>query len=153
MQSDGVSVIRSIVEETGINPKRLILEITESVAIHDMQKIKAVLQEIRDMGISIALDDFGTGYSSLSRLKELPLDEIKIDKSFVDGLTEDEFSDAFVETVTNLADTISVNVVVEGVEQEKQARELDNMKVDMFQGYLFDKPLTEEEFERKYMLK
>ncbi|MBR1635221.1 MAG: bifunctional diguanylate cyclase/phosphodiesterase [Lachnospiraceae bacterium] len=153
MQSDVVSVIRSIVEETGINPKRLILEITESVAIHDMQKIKAVLQEIRDMGISIALDDFGTGYSSLSRLKELPLDEIKIDKSFVDGLTEDEFSDAFVETVTNLADTISVNVVVEGVEQEKQARELDNMKVDMFQGYLFDKPLTEEEFERKYMLK
>lgn len=153
MQNDVVNTIRRIVKETEINPKRLILEITESVAIHDMRKIKSILQEIRDMGISIALDDFGTGYSSLSRLKELPLDEIKIDKSFVDDLTEDEFSEAFVETVTNLADTISVNVVVEGVEQEQQAKELDNMKVDMFQGYLFDKPLTGEEFERKYMVK
>ena len=153
MQHDVVEVIRDIVKETEMDPERLILEITESVAIHDMKKIKETLQEIRGMGIRIALDDFGTGYSSLSRLKELPLDEIKIDKSFVDDLTEDEFSEAFVETVTNLADTISVNVVVEGVEKEQQAKELDNMKVDMFQGYLFDKPLTGEEFERKYMLK
>ena len=89
----------------------------------------------------------------MSRLKELPLDEIKIDKSFVDGLTEDEFSDVFVETVTNLADTINVNVVVEGVEQEKQADQLDKMNVHMFQGYLYDKPLREEEFEMKYMNK
>ena len=151
VQNDIVDVIRQTVKETDIDPKNLILEITESVAIHDVAKIKHTLEQIRAMGISIALDDFGTGYSSLSRLKELPLDEIKIDKSFVDGLTEDEFSDVFVETVTNLADTINVNVVVEGVEQEKQARELDKMNVHMFQGYLYDKPLREEEFEQKYM--
>ena len=153
MQNNIVEVVRRAVKETGIDPNNLILEITESVAIQDMQKIKKALQGLRDMGIRIALDDFGTGYSSLSRLKELPFDEIKIDKSFVDDLTEDEFSEAFVETVTNLADTISVNVVVEGVEKEQQAKELDNMKVDMFQGYLFDKPLTSEEFEEKYMKK
>ena len=151
MQADILDVIERALKATEIDPHNLILEITESVAIHDMQKIKTTLQALRKQGIRIALDDFGTGYSSLSRLKELPLDEIKIDKSFVDDLVEDDFSEAFVETVTNLADTISVNVVVEGVEQESQAKELDNMKIDMFQGYLFDKPLTGGEFEKKYM--
>lgn len=150
-QPDIVDVVRKVLKSTDVNPANIILEITESVAIHDMEMIKGILTDIKKLGVSIALDDFGTGYSSLSRLKELPLDEIKIDKSFVDGLTEDEFSGAFVETVTSLADTINVNVVVEGVEKEKQASRLDGMNVDMFQGYLFDKPLTSEEFERKYL--
>ncbi|MBR1630185.1 MAG: bifunctional diguanylate cyclase/phosphodiesterase [Lachnospiraceae bacterium] len=151
MQNDIVKVIQQMLRETKMNPVNLILEITESVAIHDMQKVKTTLEAIRAMGISIALDDFGTGYSSLSRLKDLPLDEIKIDKSFVDHIAEDDFSEALVETVTSLTDTMKVNVVVEGVEQEKQAKELDTMNVHMFQGYLFDKPLTHDAFEKKYM--
>lgn len=153
MQDDIVKTIKSILKDTGVSPGNLIFEITESVAIHDMKKIKATLTEIKKLGVSLALDDFGTGYSSLARLKELPLDEIKIDKSFVDDLTEDEFSGAFVETVTSLADTINLDVVVEGVEKENQAIRLDGMKVDMFQGYLFDRPLTSAEFERKYLQK
>lgn len=151
IQADVVDVVKRTVEETGINPRNLTIEITESVAIRDMAKIKKTLEEIRKMGIRFAMDDFGTGYSSLNRLKELPLDEIKIDKSFVDDLVDDEFSEAFVETVTSLADTIDVGVVVEGVEKKAQADSLGKMKVDFYQGYLYDKPLSAEDFDKKYV--
>ena len=99
----------------------------------------------------VALDDFGTGYSSLSYLRFLPLDVIKIDKCFVDDLGEDQFSDAFIKTVSRLADSMKANVVVEGVERIEQANALANMNIDMIQGYLYDKPLPRDMFENKYV--
>ena len=103
------------------------------------------------MGIRLALDDFGTGYSSLSYIKNLPLDVIKIDKSFVDELGEDDFSEVFINTVSSLADALKANVVVEGVERKEQKDALADMNVDMIQGYFYDKPLQESEFEKRYL--
>ena len=116
-----------------------------------MDKMIKVLNDIKALGVRLALDDFGTGYSSLSRLRNMPMDVIKIDKSFVDDVGKDGFSDAFVKTVSDLADTIDMDVVVEGVEEDSQEKALLGMKVDMIQGYLFDKPLTQEQFEEKYV--
>ena len=109
------------------------------------------MNELKALGVRLALDDFGTGYSSLSYLRELPLDVIKIDKCFVNEVGEDAFSDAFVKTVAELADTIHVNVIVEGVEDQSQESALEDMKVHMIQGYLYDQPLTQDEFESKYL--
>jgi EAL domain-containing protein (putative c-di-GMP-specific phosphodiesterase class I) len=151
LQNNIVSVIEHTMELTGINPKNLTLEITEGLAIHDLARICGTLEEIRSLGCRIALDDFGTGYSSLNHLKELPLDVIKIDKCFINDVGRDQFSDAFIKTVSDLADTIDVNVVVEGVEEPRQEKALDHMKIDMIQGYLYDRPLCKEDFERKYL--
>ena len=151
LQNNIVSAIEHTMELTGINPKNLTLEITEGLAIHDLARICGTLEEIRSLGCRIALDDFGTGYSSLNHLKELPLDVIKIDKCFINDVGRDQFSDAFIKTVSDLADTIDVNVVVEGVEEPRQEKALDHMKIDMIQGYLYDRPLCKEDFERKYL--
>ncbi len=151
IQKDVVQVIENAMDLTGITPENLTLEITEGLAIHDLARIRGTLEQIRELGCRIALDDFGTGYSSLNHLKELPLDVIKIDKCFVNDIGRDQFSDAFIKTVSDLADTIDVNVVVEGVEEPRQEKALDHMKIDMIQGYLYDRPLCMEDFERKYI--
>lgn len=151
VSNDILSTIRNALTYSGIEPNHLTLEVTESLAIQDMEKMNGVLAQIRALGVRIALDDFGTGYSSLSHLRDMPIDVIKIDKCFINDVGEDRFSDAFVKTVADLADTLDVNVVVEGVEEEQQAEALDGMKIDMIQGYLFDQPLPQEEFEEKYV--
>ncbi len=151
MQNNIVQVIENAMDLTGITPENLTLEITEGLAIHDLARVCGTLEEIRSLGCRIALDDFGTGYSSLNHLKELPLDVIKIDKCFVNDVGRDQFSDAFIKTVSDLAGTIDVNVVVEGVEEPRQEKALDHMKIDMIQGYLYDRPLCMEDFERKYL--
>lgn len=151
LQKDIVSTIRNAMMTSGIRPENLTLEVTESLAAKDMDAMIDVLKQIKALGVRLALDDFGTGYSSLSRLRDMPMDVIKIDKSFVDNVGEDVFSNAFVKTVSDLADTIDMDVVVEGVEAEKQEAALENMKVNIIQGYYFDKPLTQEDFEAKYV--
>lgn len=151
LQSDIVTRVKEALVKTGANPHNLTLEITESLAIYDMKNIIMTLHEFRDMGIKLALDDFGTGYSSLSYIKNLPLDVIKIDKSFVDELGEDDFSEVFINTVSSLADALKANVVVEGVEKKEQKDALADMNVDIIQGYFFDKPLQESEFENRYL--
>ena len=151
LQKDIVQTIRNAIDFTGITPANLTLEVTESLAAKDMEKMVQVLKDIKALGVRLALDDFGTGYSSLSRLKDMPMDVIKIDKSFVDNVGQDVFSNAFVKTVADLADSIDMDVVVEGVEAEKQEEALETMNVNIIQGYLFDKPLTQEDFEAKYV--
>ena len=151
LQKDIVQTIKNAIDFTGITPANLTLEVTESLAAKDMEKMVQVLKDIKALGVRLALDDFGTGYSSLSRLKDMPMDVIKIDKSFVDNVGQDVFSNAFVKTVADLADSIDMDVVVEGVEAEKQEEALETMNVNIIQGYLFDKPLTQEDFEAKYV--
>ncbi len=150
-QKNIVDTVRNALIYTGIYPGNLTLEVTEGTAAGDMENMIVVLNELKALGVRLALDDFGTGYSSLSYLRELPLDVIKIDKCFVNEVGEDDFSDAFVKTVAELADTIHVNVIVEGVEIQSQQDALKDMKVHMIQGYLYDKPLTQDEFESKYL--
>ena len=151
LQNDVVDVIANAIKITGINPDNLILEVTEGMAINDMDHMKEVLTSIHDLGVRLALDDFGTGYSSLSRIKDFPLDEIKIDRCFVKDIDSDSFSDAFVRSVSQLADAVDMNVVVEGVERGPQKDKLLDMNISMIQGFLFDRPLTVDEFDKKYM--
>ena len=151
LQKDIVNVIANAINVSGINPDNLVLEVTEGMAIKDMDKMKSILEKIHDLGVRLALDDFGTGYSSLSHMKNLPLDELKIDKCFIDDIDKDNYSDAFVRSVSQLADAVNLNVVVEGVERNKQQDVLKGMDVDMIQGFLYDKPLPLDEFESKWV--
>lgn len=153
LQQDIVETIADIVKTSGINPHNLTLEVTEGLAINDLEKMKQILGQIKELGVRIALDDFGTGYSSLSHIRELPFDVIKVDQSFVRDLAEDNYSKPFIRMVADLADAIGVSICVEGIETKQQYKVLEGMKVRMIQGYYFDKPMPGAEFEKKYVKK
>jgi EAL domain-containing protein (putative c-di-GMP-specific phosphodiesterase class I) len=117
------------------------LEITESAAMQSFELTLKVLRELREMGVSLAVDDFGTGQSSLIYLKHFPIDTVKIDKEFLRDVTSDETAAAIVSYVINLAHTLQLKVVAEGVETEEQYTFLRHYACDVMQGYLFSKPL------------
>lgn len=152
LQPDIVEIVENTIKETGINPMNLTLEVTESLAINDMNRMKRILRQIRSLGVRIALDDFGTGYSSLNHIREIPLDVIKVDQNFVQGLAEDSYSQSFIKMVAELAAAINVNVCVEGIETEEQFHVVNNMKIQLIQGYYFDRPLQLPAFEAKYVM-
>lgn len=151
LQPDFVGKVKQVLDRVKINPKNVTLEVTESLAINDMDRMKKVLNHLKKLGVCVALDDFGTGYSSLNHIRELPIDIIKIDKCFVDNLSEDEFAEAFIKMVSQLAKAIGMAVCVEGVEQRKQLEILKDMCVDMIQGYYYGKPMPVKEFEKIYL--
>ena len=151
MQTDIAEIIEKTIEDSGINPHNLTLEVTEGLAINDLDRMKKILEQIKELGVRIALDDFGTGYSSLSHIRELPFDVIKVDQSFVKDLAEDTYSKSFIRMVSDLADAIGVSICVEGIESKQQYKVLEGMKVRMIQGYYFDKPMPREAFEAKYV--
>ena len=151
LQNDIVESIETTIKETGINPRNLTLEVTESLAINDMKRMKKILGDIKKLGVRIALDDFGTGYSSLSHIREIPLDVIKVDQSFVTELATDQYAQAFVKMVGELASALGVKICVEGIETQEQYKVLENMNVKMVQGYYFDRPMKQEAFEQKYV--
>lgn len=146
-----VDRIREIIRETGVNPQNLTLEVTESLAINDMGRMKKILGEIKQLGVWVALDDFGTGYSSLNHIREMPIDIIKIDRCFIIDIGKDDYSEVFVKMVSELAETIGVHMCVEGVEETDQLQKLRDMKIQYIQGFYFGKPMRVEEFERKYI--
>lgn len=143
-QGDLVKNIVQILDETGLNSSYLELEITESIAMQDMELSISVLQQLRNMGIQVAMDDFGTGYSSLSSLKHFPLDTLKIDRSFIRDLMTDSKDAAIIKAVISLGQGLNLKVVAEGVETTEQLEFLRDLKCDGMQGYLFSKPLTPE---------
>jgi EAL domain-containing protein (putative c-di-GMP-specific phosphodiesterase class I) len=127
------------------------LEITESLIMEDVKHSIASLQAIRAMGVRIAIDDFGTGFSSLSYLAKLPVDTLKIDHSFVIDMTTAPEGLALVSTIINLAHSLRLNVVAEGVETEEQSRLLRLLRCDEMQGFLFSKPLPSALFKTRYL--
>ncbi len=151
LQQDIVEIVADIVKSSGIDPHNLTLEVTEGLAINDLERMKSILSQIKSLGVRIALDDFGTGYSSLSHIRELPFDVIKVDQSFVKDLSDDTYSKSFIRMVSDLADALNVSICVEGIETEKQYRVLEGMNVRMIQGYYFDKPMPAAVFEKKYL--
>jgi diguanylate cyclase (GGDEF)-like protein len=151
LQNNIVEIVDSTLKETGLRPENLTLEVTESLAINDMERMKKILERIKKLGVSIALDDFGTGYSSLNYIREIPFDVIKVDQSFVRELAEDAYSQSFIKMVAELAETIGVSVCVEGIEGSAQYKVLQGMKVKYIQGYYFDKPMPESQFEEQYL--
>lgn len=151
LQADIVDIVRKTLEQTRMNPHNLTLEVTESLAINDMERMKEILSNIKALGVRIALDDFGTGYSSLNHIREIPFDVIKVDQSFVKDLTEEAYTQSFIKMVAELAETIGVSICVEGIETKEQYKVLEGMKVRLVQGYYFDRPMTRSEFEKKYV--
>ncbi len=150
LSSDIVEVIEGTINETGILPGNLILEVTESLAINDMERMKKILASIKNLGVGIALDDFGTGYSSLNHIREIPFDMIKVDQSFIKDLEKDAYAKSFIKMIGELAEAIGVNLCVEGVETQKQYRILSNICPCKVQGYYFDRPMVRDAFEKKY---
>jgi len=132
--------IARALETTGLDPRRLKLELTESIAMHDIDATVAKLEALKAAGIQLAIDDFGTGYSSLSYLKRLPVDTLKIDRSFVEGLGHDLLDAAIVQSVVTLARTLQLSVVGEGIESQAQAAQLRALGCHGGQGFLFARP-------------
>lgn len=141
-----ISIVARTLGDTGLEPKYLELEITES-ASHDRDNIMRVLHELKKLGVSIAIDDFGIEYSSLSRLKVLPVDRIKIDMQFVQGITESDKDEAIAKTIVQLAKNLKLNVTAEGVETQSQFEFFKKQMCDEVQGFFFFKPMPVEEVE------
>ena len=141
-------IVLQILDETGLAPKYLDLELTESSIMSNAQATIDVLARLKAMDVTISIDDFGTGFSSLSYLKRLPIDALKIDKSFVRDLTTDPDDAALVMAIVTLAHNLRLQVIAEGVETEEQLRFLQLLRCDEVQGYLFSKPLPAEGLEQ-----
>ena len=137
--------VSQVLWETGLAPDTLILEITESAAMEDTEFTKSTLQELKRLGVRLSIDDFGTGYSSLSYLKNLPVDNLKIDRSFINGLEDDPANIAVTNAVIALSRSLGLQVVAEGVETVEQLANLQELGCDLAQGFYFSKPLPPEE--------
>jgi EAL domain-containing protein (putative c-di-GMP-specific phosphodiesterase class I) len=142
---DFVSVVLGAVEDAGAVPQALELEITESLIMEDIEDNISKLRELRAKGVSIAIDDFGTGYSSLSYLAKLPVNTLKIDRSFIVTLTGEPESRVLVSSIISLARSLKLAVVAEGVDSEAQAQLLRTLACEEVQGYLYSKPLPTDE--------
>lgn len=140
-RSDFVAFVKEVLATTGINPTQLVLEVTESLGVHDVSNVVERMQELTSVGIEFSLDDFGTGYSSLSYLKRLPISELKIDKAFVQDMLLDPRSMALVQTILQVASNFGLRVVAEGVETQQQAEWLiEHHENVVLQGYFFGTP-------------
>ena len=147
-ESDFVHDVTAAVRQTGIDPNLLKLELTESQLALNMQEIIASMVELSNLGIRFSLDDFGTGYSSMTYLKLLPLDQLKIDRSFIRDLLTDPNDAAIASIIIALSQSLGLTTVAEGVETREQKKALLNMGCTLFQGYLFSVPLAAKDFER-----
>jgi len=150
---DFIAVLDDILAQTGTDPSWIELEVTESLVMHDVEKATELLQQIRGRGIHVAMDDFGTGYSSLSYLKLLPIQTLKIDRSFIKAYTGDPDSNeaAFIKTIVSLGQILGITVVAEGVETHSQLVLLQSYGCDVFQGYYLAPPLLADEFQRAWI--
>lgn len=145
---DFVDKVTQILHETGLDPKWLELEVTESV-FADNERASKVLQEIRELGVQISIDDFGTGYSSFSYIKHLPVDTLKVDASFIEDIAQNQQSKAIVKAVLTMAQTLGLNVIAEGIETKEQMATLRQDGCKLGQGYYFSKPLSNVDFEER----
>jgi EAL domain-containing protein (putative c-di-GMP-specific phosphodiesterase class I) len=143
-----VRQVANAVNETGANPLRLKLELTESMLIDNVDDVARKMKELKGLGISFSLDDFGTGYSSLAYLKRLPFDQIKLDQSFVRDILSDPNDAAIARTVVALGKSLGLDVIAEGVENEAQREFLASNGCMLYQGYLFSRPVPPNAFEK-----
>lgn len=150
LHHDLVDMISDILKETGLAPSSLDLEITETAAASDMERTIGILKRLRALGISISIDDFGTGYSSLSYLKRFPIQNLKVDRSFVLDITSDQDDAPIVRAVIALGHSMGLSVIAEGVETPQQLAFLTGLHCDEFQGYHFSPPLPAAEFQKLF---
>ena len=150
-QPDFVEQVRVVLADTGADPRRLKLELTESMLVSGVDDVIAKMSALQKLGVGFSLDDFGTGYSSLSYLQRLPLNQLKIDQSFVAGLLDDHSSAVIVQTIIALGQSLGLTVIAEGVETEAQRQMLARLGCEAFQGYLLGRPMPIADFEARYL--
>ncbi len=141
---DFVKLVFDTIEEAGIDPSRLELEITETVALDDLEYTISTIKELRKIGVNFSLDDFGTGYSSMNYLKRLPVSNLKIDKSFLDTVMEDQCDQRIIQTIITLAKNLDLFVIAEGVERDDQEQFLQEASCNKAQGFLYSKPVPKD---------
>jgi EAL domain-containing protein (putative c-di-GMP-specific phosphodiesterase class I) len=146
-----IQAVKRALDESGLRPERLVLEITESAMFGDEDLVVSSLAELRSLGISIALDDFGTGYSSLAYIQKLHVDKLKIDQSFVRKLGSDQDAGKLMTIILELAGSMELQTVAEGVEQDGQASLLRESGCDWLQGYLFGKAMPQADFRERIL--
>jgi EAL domain-containing protein (putative c-di-GMP-specific phosphodiesterase class I) len=147
MQADFVEIVTNLLHRHGVEASRLKLELTESVVLTDVNDVVIKMRALLALGVMLSLDDFGTGYSSLSYLKLLPLNQIKIDQSFVRDIVTEPGDAVMVKTIINMAQNFHLNVIAEGVETQEQLDFLGENGCMAYQGYFFSKPVPVEQFE------
>jgi EAL domain-containing protein (putative c-di-GMP-specific phosphodiesterase class I) len=144
-QADLAEYIQRVLVETGVNPRQLKLEITENSVMEDAATTMAGLARLRELNLEFHMDDFGTGYSSLSYLHKLPIDALKIDRSFITAMRKDSASRSIVQAIVALGHSLNMRVIAEGVETAEQLEQLGAIGCDFAQGYLFSKPMPPEQ--------
>ena len=147
-QPDFVTQTKNIVGQSGIDPSHLKLELTESIVVNNVADTIEKMHQLKTLGLTFSMDDFGTGYSSLAYLKRLPLDQLKIDQSFVRDISHDPNDAAIVQTIITMGNTMGMNVIAEGVETQQQLDFLRKHGCNTYQGYLFSRPVPLAEFEK-----
>ena len=145
-EANFVETVTNIIQQNNISPSRIYLEITETVMMEKQELITAKINELRTLGFHISIDDFGTGYSSLGYLKNLPIDQLKIDKSFIQGIGEDPSDLAIINMIISMTTHLNANLIAEGVEDEEQLNYLKESGCHQYQGYYFSRPLSDESF-------
>lgn len=147
-KEDFIRKLKAVIDKFYVDPEDIEIEITESVLIEDLDGVIAKINSMRAYGIKVSLDDFGTGFSSLSYLKNLPIDTLKIDKAFIDGIAKESSTAIITQSVINMVKQLGVETVAEGVENIEQFESLKQMNCDNIQGYLLGKPMSEENIEK-----
>jgi EAL domain-containing protein (putative c-di-GMP-specific phosphodiesterase class I) len=142
--------VQHILHVTGFEPSSLVLEITETTIMRDADTATSRLRALKDLGVRLAIDDFGTGYSSLSYLRQIPVDILKIDRSFVADLHDSPEAAAIVRSLIDLGKTLDLELIAEGVELEVQLHELERQRCNMAQGFLFARPMSPEDLESMF---
>jgi len=145
-QSDFVSSVDNLIKHTGINTSRLKLELTESMVLNDVEDTVVKMHALKELGVRFSMDDFGTGYSSLSYLTQLPLDQLKVDQSFVRNIGVKQSDAVIVQTIIGMAANLNMESIAEGVETQAQRDYLEHVGCKLYQGYLFGKPVPIEKF-------
>jgi EAL domain-containing protein (putative c-di-GMP-specific phosphodiesterase class I) len=149
--SDLVEILSHVLDMWNIDPRHIILEVTETMLMRDVDQSIDTLKKLRDLNIRVSIDDFGTGYSSLAYLRDLPVDEIKIDRSFILNILKDETDKRIVKTLIDLAHAMELSVVAEGIESKELAECLTAIGCDIGQGYHFGRPVSAKMFEDRWM--
>jgi len=145
-QTDIKETIHRVLEETGLEPKYLEIELTESLALKDIEQAIHQMKELKELGVKLSMDDFGTGYSSLSYIQVLPITLLKLDRSFIMYLEEDEVSREIVSAVIKIAKSKKIETIAEGIETVGQAEILKRSGCDLAQGYFFGRPMPAKDF-------
>ena len=146
-ESGLLAQVAAALDATGLPPELLMFEITETMVIKDLSGARGVMKKLNRLGVRLAIDDFGTGHSSLAYLKQFPVHEIKMDRTFIQGVADSPVDSAIVRTVIDLANAIGISTLAEGVETEKQVAELKMLGCDVGQGFYFSRPLGTEKFD------